>query len=189
MKKMRIACVILALFTMICFAGSALGAGIEPPADGSDCLCIEENGQPDVKIKGPYQKGTFTISNGANNGDSFENTADVFISHLFLQWGNRIFLSPYISFTTGPETICHPYFTDEIITSLIVADAAVCKLDVEEAFDLEGTPLVKAVIITDRAGCDTPSIFDDIVRGEIIVGVVPTSLVVDEDGCVVPPTD
>jgi hypothetical protein len=187
MKKMWAIGVVSALFAMVWFAGSALGAGIEGGAETDDCLCITQNGQPDVTIKGPYQKGTFTISNGPNN--SAGSTSNIFISHLFLRWGNRIFLSPVISDTTGAATICALLDNDDQLAILIKDSAAVCYLGAEEAFGLEGTPVVKEVIITDKAGCDTPSISDDIVRGEITVGVVPTSLIYDGASCVEPPSE
>ena len=158
-----------------------MGAGIEPPGGGlepqgdvEDCNCIVitlDAGDPLVipKLKGPYLKGTFTVS--WLPGSEIPGSGS-WVTHMFLRWGNRIYLQPFYTLAAGDNSLC--LITDEELMNLLMRTQILCYRQVETDFGLVGTPFVKELIITDRRGCDTPmEVFDDIIRGEITISVVP----------------
>ena len=177
MKKNQMVAIILTLSMLFCFSGVVLGGGIEPPGGGlppqgstADCYCIVNaiyTGQPVEipELKGPYLKGTFTIS--YYMGTEIEPS---WVSHIFLRWGNRIFVQPFYTLTGGADLV---NVTDEQLKDLLLASQILCYSQVEEYFGLEGTPFIKELLITDRGGLDTSAIGDDIIRGEITVSVAP----------------
>jgi len=184
MKKNRLALIIFSFSLVLCFSGVAMGGGIEPPDGGlppgqdiSDCLCIQSIVLPPgsvgdleiPKLKGPYLKGTFTIS---YLPDPTNVVPSEWVVHIFLRWGNRIFIKPFYTLSGGANLIT---VSDEQLKNLLLQSQLFCYAQVESYFDLEGTPFVKELIITDRGGEDLPLYYlDDIVKGDIYVSVPPT---------------
>ena len=175
MRSVRTVLIVMVFSVGIWFTPPVFGGGLEGSGVTDDCDCLAMCDEPDVKKTGPYLKGTFTIS----LADYITPYPDRFHIHLFLRWGNRIFLRNLITTTEG-YTPCE--LTEEIIKKEVLANALLCLAQVEEAFGLVGTPLVKELIITDKGGCDESPTDDDIIRGEITISVVPTVT------CDIPPT-
>lgn len=184
MKKNRLVSIALSVALVFWFSGVVVaGGGIEPPGGGlppgqnvDDCVCIQQIVLPPAgsiedlvipKLKGPYLKGTFTVSflPGSDTGD------EAWVTHVFLRWGNRIFVQPFFT-VTGGNALCT--VSDEQLKNLLLQSQILCFAQVESYFGLEGTPFVKELVITDRAGCSSEYfLYDDIIRGEITVSIAP----------------
>jgi hypothetical protein len=171
--------IVLAGLLISSFSGTALAGGTEDPVGlFCDCIClpsIESDDLASIKVKGPYIKGTYTISYAF---DEFENR--IFLVHIFLRWGNRVYLVPIKVPDAGGVALCD--LTEDDIREAIQNYAIVCNfraaLFALGIIDATKTPILKEVIITDKGdetGCPYPNLSqnDDISRGEIIIGFVP----------------
>ena len=167
--KMKMIPIVLALFLVLGLSGVALGGGAEGGA-GSDCACVK-NADPKLEAKkGPFVKGTFTISR-----DPFAvgGIDDHYTVHLFLRKGGDAEL---YSFPTppGPKALCD-YTAEELLELYAPLP---CNLDVDKDFGFEDpgpfenttTPLFKSLIITDKSNCGDPE--ENMIRGEVIIGFV-----------------
>jgi hypothetical protein len=153
----------IAFCMVLGFSGMALAGGAEGGA--GDCDCIVGN---EVAQTGPYLKGEFTVAPSHDQCSLDYQNCPHLDAHLFLRWGNRSHIYA-ISTPTG-DPLCG--ISEVSIKNLY--KILPCKLEVEGDFGLVGTPVIKELIITDRSGCGTSDPDDDAIRGEIIIGVVPT---------------
>lgn len=180
MKKTRMLSGLFALFIILSYSGVALGGGAEiPPPLSPDCACLQSCGEPPgIKKLGPYVKGTFTVSYAS------KSTIDNLTVHLFLRWGNRIYVVPVFieGLLANLCTVEDNDLTDAIRDFLVICNL---KTYMFNKFGIAGTPLVKEIVITDRGGCEPESSWtgDDIIRGEITISFVNPELTCTSSQC------
>jgi hypothetical protein len=169
--KTKMIFILTALFLSLGLFGVAFGGGAEGGA-GSDCDCVLNADPKPEAQKGPFVKGTFTVS---RDPFTINTEFDHYTVHLFLRKGGDTKLYSFTTGAPGPKNLCN--YTAEDLLDLYAA--LPCQLDVDKDFGFEGelentfTPLFKSLIITDKSNCDNIDNEDDLIRGEVIIGFVP----------------
>ena len=172
MKKFKMIPWLLSFFLILGFGGVALGGGAEGGA-GSDCACVANADPVPLAKKGPFVRGTFTVSRDplAFGDPQFDH----YTVHLVVRKGGTVKLYRFITGAPGPEDLCD--YTAEDLLDLFAA--LPCQLDIDKDFGFEDpspltnttTPLFKSLRITHQDNCTDPE--DWMIRGTFRIGFVP----------------
>jgi hypothetical protein len=173
---------VLALAAMFCFYGTVLADGGGPEDPGSDCACFDTM---DIKpTSGPFIWGEFTVARDrdafgveCNFEDGFEN-CDHFNVHVTLRRFGEVhlfhtFRRVATDIANGTYNICD--LSDADLKGAY--ERLACDLNVEEYFELAGTPVIYYLNVTEKeclvttSGGDTA---EQMIKGTIILRVVPT---------------
>ena len=168
MKQFKLLTLVLASLMIIGFAGNAAAGGVEPPGTPEGCLQIMQCGEPDgLKKKGPYLRGTFTLSNYYN--EIYDE--NYYVIHLFLRWRGNYYLTSITADEIAGISLCD--LTDADLIAAINGSGAVCKESpyIWQAFDVTGVPVVKKLRITKKGHC--PGGDKRIIKGYIAISMAP----------------
>ena len=169
---------VIFFFYSVAFGDSVFG----PDPSDEDCQCVKQlssNGDqlPPVpkKKKGPFLHGNFTISR--DNTTALSPPADAnYIVHITLRHGRKVHLFSF-SWPVDPlDDLCQ---VDE--ADLKTAFAFVpCDLNVEVAFGMVGTPLIRSLTIRHVDNCKMVpgppnSGLEEMIRGKVVIGMVDTA--------------
>jgi hypothetical protein len=171
----------LMLATLFCFYGIVLADGGGPEDPGSDCTCFDtQDPQP---TSGPFIWGTFTVARDRETfgvPPNFDNPTpyDHFNVHVTLRRFGQVHL--FHTFRRVPDGIAAGDYNICDLTNDELEEAyerLACDLEVEQYFNLTGTPVLVNLKVTQREcfvptnGGDTP---EQMIKGAILLRVVPT---------------
>jgi len=187
MKKIVVLSIFMAFMLLFGISGSVFAAGIEPGGDPpADCTCLSICGEPEGIAKPwPILLGTFTAAYEPGTIVIENNTETVF--HLFLRNWRQTLLYPGSTASSQTTKICDEPFNEDFMKEAIYQGFVLCNQELKDLifaeFDLEGTPLIKNLVITQKGGCGNTDDSDDIVRGIISISVVPNFPVCSDETC------
>jgi len=159
MRKIRIMQSLLAILIIFCFYGLAFSGGGGPDPTP---FCQPPLPDPD---SGRFIRGEFTAAvDKIGSGDDAHYNV-----HAVLKMGSQTHLFSFAA-SKGAESICS--FDSQALKAALAFHP--CRLGIGSAFGLSGMPVIASLTIEDTDFCSPTSNINAMIRGEVLLRVVPS---------------